>query len=447
MAEQPTEVELVPFDPSRDDDALFALFSRIVAAGEGYPHHAPLTRADHDGLWRSPVATVTVARRDGRLLGAYYLKPNYAGRAAHIANAGYVVDGSARGLGLGRRLVQHSIEAAPALGFDAIVFNLVFESNPARPMYEELGWQPVGRIPDAVDGEAGIVYWRRVGAARELPFERYVGVDWSGAKAGGNVYLAEVEPGPGGRLRVVRVERSSRDRVEAELRRRPDRRTLAGLDFSFSFPETFALAGRARWTWSEIRGWAASLVADRDGDVRAALHAAPERPQFRLVRGDRAERLMRRTELVCAPRPQSVCDLVQFQRQVGLGTIHGMAVLDRLAGLAHLAIWPFDGARADDAQTVVAEVYPAMWLDEDLRKGSDVDRREQVHRWRARVDGIDDAMAERLERSPDAADALAVALALPGVTLDAPDDEIVTREGWILGVAATSPDESSNSRQ
>jgi len=145
-----------------DDAALFEVFARIVESGEGYPHTPPLTRADFDALWRSPTATVTVARLDGRVVGAYYLKPNYAGRAAHIANAGYVVDAAARGLGLGRRLVQHSIEAAPGLGFDAIVFNLVFESNPARPMYEEMGWQQVGRIPDAVDGEAGIVYWRAV---------------------------------------------------------------------------------------------------------------------------------------------------------------------------------------------------------------------------------------------------------------------------------------------
>ena len=141
---------------------MYDLFDRVVAAGEGFPQAAPLTRPAFDAVWRAATATVTVARLDGRFVGAYYLKPNYAGRAAHIANAGYVVDESARGLGLGRRLVMHSIEAAPALGFDAIQFNLVFESNPARTMYEELGWQQVGRIPDAVDGEAGLVYWRSV---------------------------------------------------------------------------------------------------------------------------------------------------------------------------------------------------------------------------------------------------------------------------------------------
>lgn len=119
MTDAAADVEIIRFDPDRDDAELFALFARIVEAGEGCPHDAPLSRADHDGLRRSPVATVTVARSEGRLVGAYYLKPNDAGKASHIANAGYVVDASVRGLGLGRRLVAHSIEAAPGLGFDA----------------------------------------------------------------------------------------------------------------------------------------------------------------------------------------------------------------------------------------------------------------------------------------------------------------------------------------
>ena len=39
-------------------------------------------------------------------------------------------------------------------------FNLVFASNPARRMYRQLGFQEVGRIPAAVDGEDAVVYWR-----------------------------------------------------------------------------------------------------------------------------------------------------------------------------------------------------------------------------------------------------------------------------------------------
>jgi GNAT superfamily N-acetyltransferase len=67
-----------------------------------------------------------------------------------------------RGAGIGQRLVEDSIARAPAAGFDAIMFNLVFESNPARPLYERLGWREIGRVPRAVDDEPAVIYWRDV---------------------------------------------------------------------------------------------------------------------------------------------------------------------------------------------------------------------------------------------------------------------------------------------
>ena len=97
---------------------------------------------------------------EGGLIGAYYIKPNFVGRAAHIANAGYFVLGAYRGTGVGRSLVEHSLVEARRLGFDAMQFNLVFESNPARAMYRQLGFQEIGRVPGAVDGEDAIIYWR-----------------------------------------------------------------------------------------------------------------------------------------------------------------------------------------------------------------------------------------------------------------------------------------------
>jgi len=159
----------VTVGPIRADEveALFELFARIVGAGEGYPHAPPLTRSAFDATWVDPVTVVVVARAGdaGEVIGAYYLKPNSPGRAAHIANAGYLVDAAWRGRAVGRRLVEDSIERAPGLGFDAIQFNLVFESNPARRLYEELGWVQIGRVPRAVEGEDAIIYWREVGPA------------------------------------------------------------------------------------------------------------------------------------------------------------------------------------------------------------------------------------------------------------------------------------------
>jgi hypothetical protein len=41
-----------------------------------------------------------------------------------------------------------------------MMFNLVFESNPARAMYRQLGFDEVGRVPRAVEGEDAVIYWR-----------------------------------------------------------------------------------------------------------------------------------------------------------------------------------------------------------------------------------------------------------------------------------------------
>ena len=69
----------------------------------------------------------------------------------------------ARRQGIGRLLVADSITRAVSVGFDAIQFNFVFADNPARPLYEELGFQVIGEIPDGVGpGRNAVIYWRAI---------------------------------------------------------------------------------------------------------------------------------------------------------------------------------------------------------------------------------------------------------------------------------------------
>jgi GNAT superfamily N-acetyltransferase len=153
----PVDIKMATVD---DYDELFAAFSRIVSAGDGFPQAAPITRDEFDDYWVDHSSAISVAKFGSYLIGAYYIKPNFVGRAAHIANAGYFVLTAYRGTGVGRSLVEHSLLEARRLGYDAMQFNLVFESNAARSMYERLGFSEVGRIPHAVDGEDALIYWR-----------------------------------------------------------------------------------------------------------------------------------------------------------------------------------------------------------------------------------------------------------------------------------------------
>jgi ribosomal protein S18 acetylase RimI-like enzyme len=145
-----------------DHDDLFALYALVVEEGSAFPAAHPASRQDFERTWLEEKTIVLVARSGDRLAGSYHLLPNFSGRAAHIGNAGYMVHPDFRRQGIGRALVEHSIAEAPRHGFDALMFNLVFESNPARHLYEGFGFQAVGRVPEAVEGEDAIVYGRKV---------------------------------------------------------------------------------------------------------------------------------------------------------------------------------------------------------------------------------------------------------------------------------------------
>jgi GNAT superfamily N-acetyltransferase len=149
---------------SGDVAELHRLFAAIVAADEGYPQPPgePVSRADFEAYWLAPAVAGAVARLHGRLVGAYTMKPNGVGRAAHVANAGYVVAAPFRNRGIGELLVTDSLDTARGLGFDAMQFNLVFEDNPAGRLYERLGFEVVGRVPEVIEGRAVLLYWRRL---------------------------------------------------------------------------------------------------------------------------------------------------------------------------------------------------------------------------------------------------------------------------------------------
>src|SRR5206468_1402337 len=76
-----------------------------------------------------------------RRRGAFYLKPNWPGRARHVANAGFMVAPQWRNRGLGWLLGAMMLQYAKELGYRSVIFNLVFAENQvARRLWRKLGF-------------------------------------------------------------------------------------------------------------------------------------------------------------------------------------------------------------------------------------------------------------------------------------------------------------------
>jgi GNAT superfamily N-acetyltransferase len=144
-----------------DFASLYATYLEVVEDGGAAPVDGEATEELFELGWLRD-RRVFVAEADGGIVGSYFIRPNFPAFAAHIAQAGYIVSRAARGQGIGTRLVADSIDQARQLGYLAMMFNLVFETNPSRRIYESHGFEVIGRVPEARGKEAALIYWRRL---------------------------------------------------------------------------------------------------------------------------------------------------------------------------------------------------------------------------------------------------------------------------------------------
>lgn len=153
------KVELDYMHPS-ESDQVRKLLNNIILEGKSYPQKQVLTKLDFDAYWLLGDSFVVKSivpnnkSHSQEILAAFYIKPNFSGRCSHICNAGFIVQPQMRGQGIGRFMGETMLIIARSLGYQAVMFNLVFETNiPSIKLWESLKFQTIGRIPAAVQLE------------------------------------------------------------------------------------------------------------------------------------------------------------------------------------------------------------------------------------------------------------------------------------------------------
>ena len=132
----------------KDLPQMTEIWNEIVEAANAFPGDHSLSADEAAAMFATQTDTVCACEGD-QVLGLYILHPNNIGRCSQIANASYGVSKNARGKGIGRLLVTHSLQKAREDGFVGLQFNAVVCTNTAAiALYEDLGFRRIAQIPN-----------------------------------------------------------------------------------------------------------------------------------------------------------------------------------------------------------------------------------------------------------------------------------------------------------
>lgn len=299
-------------------------------------------------------------------------------------------------------------------------------------------------------------------ASPHYPFDRFIGIDWSGAQNRQQKGIAVFTAASGGAVpeRVTAPggqNWSRQDVLDYLIHISETQRVLAGIDFAFAYPVSDS-QGRlcnyfpgyedspetAHDLWSLID----SVNEDRPHLYGGGIWAHPRLGAYytthKSPRGHLYELRRRRTELearsVKSPSPTFKCN---GQDNVGTGSLAGMRLLHRLSETAH--IWPFDKAETASRPLHLVEIFPSYYFAlAGIRAVNGAHgRRENINQTLARFDS--EPVPETFTAAGpdhDEADALISAAALrwfAGQQDYWQVPAIARSEGWIFGVKSVTP--------
>jgi len=132
-----------------DRAAIWKIIREVIIGGDTYAFPPDSSEDEMLGYWLGNDKQTYVAELNGRVFATFWIKANQPGLGSHIANAAYMVSSDARGKGVGKQIALWSLDEARRLGFTAMQFNFVVKTNPAVKLWQDIGFEIIGEIPDA----------------------------------------------------------------------------------------------------------------------------------------------------------------------------------------------------------------------------------------------------------------------------------------------------------
>ncbi len=294
--------------------------------------------------------------------------------------------------------------------------------------------------------------------ARTAEFDRFIAIDWSGARAVRTPAIAVAEIARAdAEVRLIAgplAGQWSRQAVAdwlidvAQSSRVHGQRALVGIDANFSYAaevitEQIPDARHIGDLWTHIERLAGSAenfsgenVWQHPNMVRFFWHAGPRRDDFKIVQ--------RLAEVACGAAgygyPESPFKLIG-PKQVGKGGLAVMRLCHHLREILGetIAFWPYDPAeKVARASSVLVEIYPRLFIRKAGLGAAKIRLSEHVDEalaafgcWTARRDDATDHDADAIIAAAGMRRALREAgLPQPPTGLADP----IRLEGWIFGV-------------